>query len=85
MARYIDADKFRNWILKQKRLSKYYTIQMLDETSAADVQEVKHGHWEHDAGIWSNFEMCSLCKLWTKSSFEYDYCPNCGAKMDEEK
>ena len=40
MPRYIDADKFRNWILKQKRLSKYYTVQMLDETTPVDVEEI---------------------------------------------
>ena len=40
MARYINADNFRAWILKQKRLSKDYTVMMLDDTPTADVQEV---------------------------------------------
>lgn len=45
MPKYIDAENFREWILKQKRLSKNYTVMMLDETPTADVQEVKHGKW----------------------------------------
>ena len=95
MARYIDADAFTN-VLKghiEYLIATYGNESAVEKTLATvidemnafpsvDVQEVKHGHWEHDTGIWSNFEICSLCKQWTKSSFEYDYCPNCGAKMD---
>lgn len=52
-------------------------------------EDVRHGHWV-DMG---DFESCSVCNgthlkeyqtyygkcLWVKS----DYCPHCGAKMDE--
>ena len=95
MARYINADleilKIFNTIQEkhEKNESDKFTdeillifVNALKTVPAADVQEVKHGKWVHDTGIWSNFEMCSLCKRWTKSSMEYDYCPNCGAKMD---
>lgn len=38
--RLIDADNFREWIVKQKRLSKNYVIMMLDETpSVCDIEQ----------------------------------------------
>ena len=54
---------------------------------AADVVEVKHGHWiVIDAGS----EKCSECSMiysidalfLVGINDEPDYCPNCGAKMD---
>lgn len=52
-----------------------------------DVEPIKHGHWvqEYDDG-WR----CSVCSsLWTflvdrPEENGADYCPVCGAKMDEE-
>ena len=48
---------------------------------AADVAPVRHGEWQEINGIFR----CSLCEY----SFEHEgyqhffnYCPNCGAKMD---
>ena len=57
----------------------------------ADVMEVRHGSWhKYSKGsgsyngviILSDAYQCTICKKssWNKS----DYCPNCGAKMDEE-
>lgn len=40
--------------------------------------EQKHGHWEDCSNGW----MCSVCNR--DSSRDTDYCPHCGAKMDEE-
>jgi hypothetical protein len=76
MARYIDADKFIKWIEKQKRLSKDYTIFMLQETAAAKVKEIKYGKWEV-FGLRN--PLCSLCH---KYNYEKtDFCPHCGADM----
>lgn len=41
-----------------------------------DAAPVKHGRW-YDKGSLSC--RCSCCGC--KSNKEYDYCPNCGAKM----
>ena len=67
-------------------------IDLLDSIPAADVAPVVHGRW-----IWHEryFEYeCSACKCRfdfnnTYGIFDHtfengDYCPNCGAKMDEE-
>ena len=61
----------------------------IDRIPAADVAPVVHGRWDGDN--------CTVCKLpWnynmTQNADDWgyfdpmpDYCPNCGAKMDEEK
>lgn len=61
---------------------------------AADVQEVKHGHWiAKIRGLYHGIDLlddnnfkgldmysCSECE--EKVIFKGNYCPNCGAKMD---
>lgn len=48
------------------------------------IEEVKHGHWEFKP-LWQGTDAkyceCSVCKkpVWWVSN----YCPHCGAKMDE--
>ena len=58
-------------------------IDLLDSIPAADVATVQRGRWiaTHD-----EFCSCSVCKypvyvVWGQTN----YCPNCGAKMDETK
>ena len=45
----------------------------------ADVVEVRHGEWDNNG----EFYQCSDCSNFT--SYNYDYCPYCGAKMDGGK
>lgn len=51
---------------------------------AADVVEVKHGKWE----LWTvrgEAELyCSVCGNSPNVIYTYEFCPNCGAKMDLE-
>ena len=45
---------------------------------SADVAPIKHGRWDCDmGGAW-----CSVCGEYSEG--EWNYCPNCGAKMDLE-
>lgn len=49
---------------------------LIDTIPAADVAEVKHGRWiKH-----KYFDECSEC--YTMVILRYNYCPNCGARMD---
>lgn len=66
---------------------------LIDEVSSADVEEVKHGSWKglkpDNRGYTEKFQ-CSECKCITtlylyQQECDYEYCPNCGAKMDKEK
>lgn len=73
-------------VLVGKGLSYYgELIGCLEDAPAADVAPVRHGKWvkigadkRGRGGIWQ----CSLCKRC--ELFVTDYCPNCGAKMDQE-
>ncbi len=67
-------------------------LMLLEEADDADVVEVKHGKWkikidEYDC----EYMMCSVCKeeFYPADAYTVDitpnYCPNCGAKMDERK
>lgn len=49
-----------------------------------DVGSIRHGHWDRDME-------CSICGCLapvshvTGEEYAYEYCPNCGAKMDGEE
>lgn len=47
-----------------------------------DVQEIKYGRWITVANGYSI--TCSECGGSWDNIYDYAYCPNCGAKMDEE-
>lgn len=51
-----------------------------------DAEPVRHGRWESVTEDWRNQIMwwnCSECDC--EVSTKYNYCPNCGAKMDGER
>lgn len=84
MAEYIDRDEVIAWIWKQKRLSKGYTVMVIQDLPAADVAPVVHGRWIED----HDYLKCPECGVIVKRDFtffdigDWNYCPNCGAKMD---
>ena len=47
------------------------------EVRIKELEEKRHGHWEDCSNGW----MCSVCNHDARK--EYNYCPNCGARMDE--
>lgn len=56
---------------------------LIDEILAADVVEVRHGHWigeidDRDGHIWME---CSECH---KMRIVDDFCGACGTRMDKE-
>lgn len=52
-------------------------------TPAADVAPVVHGRWVHTKAPFMNeCEDCSVCGYRTVWGHRYNYCPNCGAKMN---
>ena len=54
---------------------------------AADVAPVRHGRWIED----HDYLKCPECSVMVKWDFTFfdignwNYCPNCGAKMDKEE
>lgn len=65
-------------------------MEIVASAPAADVEPVRHGRW-----IWRDdgYSVCSVCGQKAPIVPQYqdepitvqtNYCPNCGAKMDEE-
>ena len=55
-------------------------------TPAADVAPAVHGRWiEHKKYIFGTMYDCSVCyNRILDNGHAWNYCPNCGAKMDGE-
>ena len=49
-----------------------------------DAVEVVHGRWiPKEDGFWrKQILICSNCEARNALNYEFNYCPNCGAKMD---
>lgn len=62
---------------------------VLNDVPAADVAPVKHGRWtdnrEHDGGWLCTAcgEEMTICSCGKDKTWEFPYCPNCGAEMTE--
>lgn len=89
--KYIDVDKLQETICRAvtNPAIKGRFNALINEQPLADVKEVKHGKWiEKEEDLGYDVYQCSVCKeeycLETGSPQEnnYDYCPNCGARMD---
>ena len=100
MARYIDADKFIEWIdaghlrsANEICLSENNVLEMIKAQPPADVEEVKHGEWlpiviqdNYLEPPYCDTIKCSECGETADVSFHYaKYCYMCGAKMDGGK
>lgn len=100
MARYIDAETLKRNIrvnlmpnvdvdgtVTVENAERYF-LNLIDKSSAADVAEVKRGEW---AWIADDSPMCTYCgKVFdttdnVDAGITWNYCPNCGAKMDGGK
>ena len=76
--------------LFEKALEKHRGLVMHNEDILAalancptvDVVGVVHGRWDVEVGMNYNKErICPVCNKHIESNY-WNYCPNCGAKMD---
>lgn len=82
-----DADTLFN---RGQRRALINSIQDILAVKAADVQAVRHGRWvaeNQDNRGYADCFTCTNCKNYVYTytlmrSCEFDYCPNCGARMD---
>ena len=64
-------------------------LMLIDRQPAADVAPIVHGKWDDDSvAFFRKCSVCGCCIEWAQLPFldgdgEYNYCPRCGAKMDE--
>ncbi len=93
--RLIDADKLIEEI-KAKCIDDYEDecseceecpLKWIESAPIIEAEPVKHGKWKHVPGMNSK---CSECgryfpvREFESRPFDINYCPNCGAKMEEE-
>ena len=55
----------------------------IERFPTADVEPVVHGNWRSNGIPDSMLSACSVCGFGC-GAYSFRYCPNCGAKMDEE-
>ena len=86
MPRYIDADKLSENIIERVNnpAIRSWLLSLINESPTADVAEVKRGEWkeaEDGDGIVCSVCGSDFCTL-VLDVYGYNYCPNCGAKME---
>ena len=62
-----------------------YLREIIESVPAADVVPVEHGKWIESANFDTGFWVCSKCGFVSEAIAApklYNYCPNCGKKMD---
>ena len=85
MDEYVSKEAF---IKRFEGMNMSWVLTMLDifkEFPAADVEPVRHGRWVpvSNTGIGATGR-CTVCNKAIYGFVAYNYCPNCGAKMDLE-
>ena len=60
-----------------------YAMVMIQNAPAVDAVEVKHGRWKNKQtnSIFTWHLECSVCGADYNTPVGYNYCPNCGARM----
>ena len=101
MPKYIDSDKLMETIKAHDYLLVAHNNsidrgmftagiqQVIDESPAADVIPAKRGEWTSECDdVHCYYEhTCSICgkKIQGSKPAHWNYCPNCGAKMEENQ
>ena len=83
MAEYIDREVALMKLMQDGCSAK--NLQSISDMPAADVAPVRHGRWEEASdgdGIVCPFCRTDFCTIIYDTEY-FNYCPNCGAKMDE--
>ena len=85
MADYIDKQAFLDYM---KRTDRYFNVKFdIENFPNADVAPVRHGRWEEASdgdGIVCPFCRTDFCTIIYDTEY-FNYCPHCGAQMDEKE
>ena len=85
MDEYINKQAFLDHM---KRTDRYFNVKFdIENFPNADVAPVRHGRWEEASdgdGIVCPFCRTDFCTIIYDTEY-FNYCPNCGAKMDERE
>ncbi len=81
----IQSPKMQVWFNRRvTQSSVHWAIYLANNCPTVEAEPVQHGRWEDAAlGYTQVRERCSLCGG-IVYAHEFNYCPNCGAKMEEK-
>lgn len=79
MSKYIDRAALFNSLSGAKTVEEIFAA--IQAAPAADVQEIRRGRWENDGHTLA----CSNCHTINIRGVAWNYCPNCGSRMDKEE
>ena len=90
MAEYINLDdmleqfdKRASKLVEDRRVSVEAMREFIYNRPRANVKEIIYAHWvPTEYPFMNECEDCSSCGYRTVWGHRYNYCPNCGAKMD---
>lgn len=89
MNEYIERETAIESIMSEPQDAHYphWYADKIKSIQAADVASVVHGKWidvREKRLFGDHYFICSNCKSRNGSMIPFNYCPNCGAKMDLE-
>ena len=94
MTRLIDADALKEYFktIRKYHVGKYsewYLADVLEQQPTIDAEPVRHGKWKCTY-LPNGFlleQTCSECGLTFEepSGVDYNYCPQCGCRMDKDE
>lgn len=93
MSKYVNAADAAEKIAEKHGIPLGDLVDTFAEIPAADVVEVRRGRWICINKIYGEYE-CSVCHGMDSNCSDYygihavteqEFCPSCGAKMDEEE
>ena len=82
MAEYIDKEALRDALYDADAIT-MNGVKIFNQFPSSDVEPVKHGRWGSNGIQDSMLSACSVCGFGC-GAYSFQYCPNCGAKMDGE-
>lgn len=89
MSRYIDAEKLgigtarpETFVRPEYALGWNSAIEIIKNAPTVNVEEVRHHKWVNVQGNEYRCSGCGYSYINATSDGNYNYCPNCGAKMD---
>lgn len=94
--RLIDADALKEQIPETREdifencrrctlLDASEVLRIIDEAPTIEAEPTRHGRWKGKPIAGYSTVKCSECGcVFMENSGKWNYCPHCGAKMDEE-
>ena len=84
--RLIDADRLKAYLL-ENYIMYDHTLADIDAQPTVDIESARHGRWKQSK-YYKNIIFCDECgePFELSNSIEHwNYCPNCGAKMEGKR